>query len=87
MLATCIVALIVGCAGIGLAVRAGVAPPFELWLTPDDRHVLVARNGPACLPDLLRIACIAGVTRREFRVVYVSLLTHWDLLSFPVPSY
>ena len=77
VLATWTVALVVGCGGLGLAVRTGEAPTFEWWLTPDDRHALVVRNGPACLPALPRVACIAEVTRREFRAIYVSPAAPW----------
>src|SRR5689334_6196522 len=70
-LAACMALLLACAAGLGMALRAGSLPPFDVHLTLDGRHALVIQNDLPWTPDEPpQCACATGDMRGEFKMLY-----------------
>jgi hypothetical protein len=76
--------LTLGCAGTGLAVRAGLAPALDLQIPTGAYRMLLIHNGPSfyCAPYGLHDNCRRRV-RYEFYVHYITPTTDRVLIWVP----
>ena len=81
-------ALLLGCGGAGLVVRAGLAPPLDLRIPTGSYQALLIHNGPTfvCSPLSLRDGCTHRSVQYEFSVHYVSPTGDRTLVWLPTPA-
>jgi len=77
VLVTGLVVLIIGCIGVGMALRAGIVPTFDQQITLNSQHSIMIHNGlsPTCavIPNPPQHDCFAPEpARREFSVDYLT---------------
>ena len=82
--------VIMGCLVFGVAVRAGIAPDFDLRVALDAQHILVAHNGPrptcTSVPNPPQHDCFwPGSERREFSLNYLTAYGVQSLVWFQLP--
>jgi len=78
--------LVMGCAGAGLAARAGFMPAVDWQIRTGEHRVLLIHNGPttSCRPFSLRDSCRRQVVRHEFYVHYITPDADHRLIWFEI---
>lgn len=89
MAALVLLVLLAGCGGAGLAVRAGLAPAFDLRIPTGSYQALLIHNGPTfvCSPLSLRDSCGHRSAQYDFSIHYITPTGDHTLawLSTPAP--
>jgi hypothetical protein len=71
--AVCLALLVAGCAGAGVAVRAGLMPRLDLQIEVSPFHFLVVHNGPTAICERrLRDGCAFRKVQHEFFIHYIA---------------
>ena len=85
-LASGLIVLVGSCAGAGMAIRAGLAPPLDWHVPLGSYRVLLIHNGPTVTCAGLRDSCDRRLVRNEFYVHYISPSSDRVLIWMPTDA-